>query len=212
MIHPDILLKYINDDMGYGVFATKEIPKGTIVYVQDFLEIIVPLESSLANNAVYHEILDKYAYVNSNGEHVLSWDFARYINHSCNPNSISTGYGFEVAVRDIQPGEEITDDYGLFNMRGVMSCGCASDACRKHISAGDFEIHDERWDTMAREAIHFINSVEQPLLHFLDRETHNNLFTYINTGENYHPVRQLELKMTNDMSYKTMSDKQLDKN
>lgn len=41
MIHPKTELRYINDTVGYGVFATDRIPKGTIVYVKDSLEITV---------------------------------------------------------------------------------------------------------------------------------------------------------------------------
>lgn len=36
-----------------------------------------------------------------------------YFNHSCEPNcAIGPGYGFIVAQRDIQPGDELTYDYG----------------------------------------------------------------------------------------------------
>ncbi|MCR9286287.1 hypothetical protein OAF63_02020 [Saprospiraceae bacterium] len=39
MIDPNIRIQYINDDIGYGVFATRMIPKGSAVYVKDSLEI-----------------------------------------------------------------------------------------------------------------------------------------------------------------------------
>ena len=35
MIHPDTELRFINDKIGYGVVATKFIPKGTITWVLD---------------------------------------------------------------------------------------------------------------------------------------------------------------------------------
>ena len=41
MIHPKTELRFVNDDIGYGVFATEFIPKGTILYVKDELEIKV---------------------------------------------------------------------------------------------------------------------------------------------------------------------------
>ena len=39
MIHPNTQIQYINDLIGYGVFATEFIPKGTITYVKDSLEL-----------------------------------------------------------------------------------------------------------------------------------------------------------------------------
>ena len=38
MIHPNTRLGFVNEEIGYGVFATALIPKGTIVYVKDDLE------------------------------------------------------------------------------------------------------------------------------------------------------------------------------
>jgi len=35
MIHPDTEVRFINDEIGYGVVAKKLIPKGTITWVQD---------------------------------------------------------------------------------------------------------------------------------------------------------------------------------
>jgi SET domain-containing protein len=60
---------------------------------------------------------------------------ARYINHSCRPNAKPVGRNggiVIVALRRIEPGEEITYDYGreyldYFLQNG--GCHCAS--CRK---------------------------------------------------------------------------------
>ncbi len=40
MIHSKTELKFINDLVGYGVFATETIPEGTIVYVKDSLKLL----------------------------------------------------------------------------------------------------------------------------------------------------------------------------
>ncbi len=43
------------------------------------------------------------------------WNTARYANHSCRPNCesvIRQGRVFIIAMRNIQPGEELTYDYG----------------------------------------------------------------------------------------------------
>lgn len=39
---------------------------------------------------------------------------AEYVSHSCTPITISTGYNVEIAIRDINSGEQVTDEYGLF--------------------------------------------------------------------------------------------------
>ena len=33
------------------------------------------------------------------------------MNHSCNPNVLASDLGFEIAIRDILPGEKMTNDY-----------------------------------------------------------------------------------------------------
>jgi hypothetical protein len=38
MLHPDTQLRYLNAEVGYGVFATAAIPRGTIVWVRDCLD------------------------------------------------------------------------------------------------------------------------------------------------------------------------------
>ena len=43
MMHPSTELRYINQQIGFGVFATKFIPKGTIVWALDpFDQILQP--------------------------------------------------------------------------------------------------------------------------------------------------------------------------
>ena len=195
MIHPDTFLQYINDDIGYGVFAKKHIPKGTIVYVKDALEITVPHDSHLMSDDYYGKILEKYSYVDSNGEYILSWDFGRFVNHSCEPNTLSTGYGFEIAIRNILAGEQITDDYGLFNMREAMDCYCGTTTCRKIVSHADFTNRQIEWDAFAQSAIMEINAVEQPLMHLLDRDIYNSLLTFLNSNMEYLSVCALKTEV-----------------
>ena len=39
MIHPSTELRLVSPHVGYGVFASRHIPKGSLVYVQDPLDI-----------------------------------------------------------------------------------------------------------------------------------------------------------------------------
>ncbi|MCX6128781.1 MAG: SET domain-containing protein [Proteobacteria bacterium] len=189
MIHPDTKLKWVSKEIGYGVFATKLIPKGTAIYVRDQLEIVVERDSQLLKNEAYSEIVKKYSYVDAKGDYVLSWDHGRYVNHCCFPNTITTGYGFEIAIRDIAPGEEITDDYGLLNLEEDIPLACGKEACRGTARAKDFEAHADRWDTVARESLAHFYLVDQPLLKFFDRPILAQLNGFLETGMAYLSVR-----------------------
>lgn len=141
MIHPDTELRRVNDTIGYGVFARRPIPRGTILYVKDPLEIEVTSEQFAAMDPQYQTIVNWFSYIDECGSRIVSWDIAKYVNHCCESNSISTGYGFEIATRDIAAGEEITDEYGIFNLPEPLQCGCHSPNCRGTISDNDWDVY-----------------------------------------------------------------------
>ena len=182
MIHPATELRYISPSIGFGVFATKFIPQGTIVYVQDALEIVLPANHPLLTADIYQPILDKYSTVEKDGSRLLSWDIARYVNHSCQSNALSTGYGFEVATRDIEPGEEITDDYGQFNLPYDMPCSCGHPNCRGSVRPSAFNTLVQQWDTQLNAALARLNNEDQPLWRYLDEETQTAVTDDITSG------------------------------
>ena len=153
MIHPKTELKVINDTVGYGVFATEFIPEGTIVYVKDSLELVVSPTDYLIHTEEMKDVIEKYSYMDEQGNRIVSWDFAKYVNHCCNCNTISTGYGFEIAIRDIQKGEQITDEYGIFNLDKEMTLECGESNCRKKIGPNDFDTYYQDWDTKIKHSI-----------------------------------------------------------
>jgi uncharacterized protein len=63
------------------------------------------------------------------------WNVARYINHSCRPNAKPVGRNggiVIVALRRIEPGEEITYDYGHEYLDYFLkNGGCRCAPCRK---------------------------------------------------------------------------------
>jgi hypothetical protein len=112
MLHPHTELRFINDRIGYGVVATCLIPRGTITWVRDDLDRAFSAAQVAQMAPLYHAIVAKYCFVDARGNFILCWDLARYLNHACDPTCRSAGYDFELAMRDILPGEELTDDYG----------------------------------------------------------------------------------------------------
>lgn len=192
MLHPATELRTINPRIGCGVFATDNIPMGTIIYAKDAMEIIVNAEDALYLDKKYREHIEKYSYTESDGSKVLSWDLAKYVNHSCDSNTLSTGYGFEIAIRDIQQGEQITDDYGMLNIEHSMPCECASLHCRHHIGLNDFSNCSPDWDRKVRAALRRIPYVPQPLLEYLSPEAYTSVEVYLNNNDHYRSVRYLE--------------------
>jgi uncharacterized protein len=191
MIHPSTELRHISDTIGYGVFATQLIPEGTITYIKDSLEIVIKESQYRNHNPHVQGIIDKYSFIDENGDKILSWDFAKYVNHCCNFNTISTGYGFEIAIRDIFPGEEITDEYGIFNLEAEMFLCCKEKNCRGILKPSDFDENYQKWDSIIKKSLPKLFEVEQPLLPFMDPKTHKDLEFFQKNHASYKSVYEL---------------------
>lgn len=192
MIHPDTELKFINEQVGYGVFATATIAEGTIVYVKDSLELSISPTDYLMHSKEMQEVIEKYSYIDEKGNRIVSWDFAKYVNHCCNCNTISTGYGFEIAIRDISKGEQITDEYGIFNLEKSMTLVCGEENCRKEIKPADFDTYYQEWDEKIKKSIRKLFEVPQPLMPFIDEKTRGELDELSRCPEQYKSVYNLK--------------------
>jgi uncharacterized protein len=166
MMHPDTELRFIDSDIGYGVFATAPIPRGTVVWVLCRLDRILTPAELAALPLPYLPIVEKYAYVNGDQNQVLCWDHARYLNHSCRPSMRGLGSEFEIAVRNITPGEHITCEYGALNLTQPMQCRCGAPGCRHTIGRDDVLTLSPLWDREVAESLPFAAGVAQPLLPF----------------------------------------------
>ena len=170
MIHPDTEIRFINDVVGYGVVATKLIPKGTITWVQDELDQIYTEEEARRLSPLMKDYLETYCFTNSKGEKILCWDYAKYVNHSFNPSCFSTAYEFEIAIRDIQPGEQLTDDYGYLNLE-VPFEAMDEGSDRKVVYPDDLLKFHEQWDALIKSNLPDLFKANQPLLPFVPKET-----------------------------------------
>jgi hypothetical protein len=170
VIHPHTELRYIDDAIGFGVFATQPIPCGTILWVRDPLDReLTPDELDL----LHPDLLDragKYCYRNSHGHYLLCWDHTRYVNHSFNPNGVTTPYHFELAVRDIAAGEELTNDYGTLNIIEPFE---AFDEGHHRIVVypDDLANYHAEWDALLAAAYPLIHAVDQPLRFLVSEST-----------------------------------------
>ncbi|KAA3665523.1 MAG: SET domain-containing protein [Chloroflexi bacterium] len=66
------------------------------------------------------------------------------INHSCDPNTWMADAYTITARRAINIGDEITIDYGLFEMRedfiSSWTCQCGTENCRGHVTGNDWKV------------------------------------------------------------------------
>lgn len=133
---------------GTGVFAKTDIPKGAkiIEYVGDKitkresdkradLQIEKHEKDPEKNGAVYLFELNKKYDLDGNVE----YNKARFINHSCDPNSEPENDGHHIwitAIKDIKKGEEITYNYG-YDLEDYKDhpCKCGSKNCVGYILA-----------------------------------------------------------------------------
>ncbi len=170
MLHPATQLTWISDAVGYGVRATARIPMGTILWALDPLDrVFSPAAVQRLGEGLW-PVLETYTYINGSGGRVLCWDHGRFMNHSCEPVSLSPGVEFELAVRDIEVGDDVTCDYSSLNLEEDLDCRCGSPACRGKISSAEFVNLVPVWDRQLRDAVVHATKVEQPLLPWIDGE------------------------------------------
>jgi hypothetical protein len=117
---------------GLGLFATKPIKRAA--YIATYRGRRISTEEAdrrLARGASYiFELNGRWSIDGSPRRNV-----ARYINHSCRPNAkpVHRNGGIViVALHRIEPGEEITYDYGREYLNYFLdNGGCRCAACRK---------------------------------------------------------------------------------
>lgn len=104
---------------GLGLFAAEDIPEGTLIAQFDRSFGWCCDEDEFANlPPIAKQFIERYGWRG----HYGGWRFcdiddSRFMNHSSTPNmSVSTERGFTAkAARNIAVGEELTEDYKLFD-------------------------------------------------------------------------------------------------
>lgn len=117
---------------GLGLFATKPIKRGVHIAAYRGRRLTTKeADRREARGARYQFELNNRWTIDGSPR----WNVARYINHSCRPNAKSVGRRggiVIVALRQIEPGEEITYDYGREYLKYFLeNGGCRCPACRR---------------------------------------------------------------------------------
>jgi SET domain-containing protein len=132
---------------GRGAFATGAIPRGARL-VEYTGERLTPAEAEARYPDVPGERHHTYLFAIDDDvviDAAVGGNDARWINHSCDPNCdavVDGGRIFIEAIRDIEPGEELTYDYAyVLEERHTPSakrrypCHCGAARCRGTILA-----------------------------------------------------------------------------
>ncbi|MBS0615356.1 MAG: SET domain-containing protein-lysine N-methyltransferase [Verrucomicrobia bacterium] len=116
---PDVSVRWINDQVGYGLFAEEDIPEGA--YVGEYTGIVH------RNDRRYFEPLNNYYFEYPVPDEIgrsfvinaLQGNLTRFINHSSAPNlrPVHVFYGgyyhlIFLAKKEIKKGEQLCFDYG----------------------------------------------------------------------------------------------------
>ena len=98
--------------------------------------------------------IDEEFVINAFDQEAPELEEAFFFNHSCSPNAGIKGQIFLVAMKDIEPDQEVVFDYAmcLHVVEGLPSyrlqCLCGAANCRKVITDGDWLIPElqKRYD------------------------------------------------------------------
>jgi hypothetical protein len=131
---------------GLGLFATRPIKKGTKIvrYFGPLLDCKKKKDDAVENKYLF-ELNNRWTIDGSVRENV-----ARYINHACKPNAESDVRPrkrkvFIRAIKNIEPGEEISYDYGTDYFKAYLKpIGCKCAACEKKRKKKRAEARAER--------------------------------------------------------------------
>ncbi|MBN1380408.1 MAG: SET domain-containing protein-lysine N-methyltransferase [Deltaproteobacteria bacterium] len=125
---------------GRGLFATEKIKRGEVVAIKaGHIVTADRLPEITTATGDYALQIDDYFYLSP----ISSEEVERltiFINHSCDPNVGFDGQITYVAMRDIEPEEELCHDYAMMRTDGYsLDCLCGSELCRGKVTGEDWK-------------------------------------------------------------------------
>lgn len=133
--------RFMTDQKGFGVRTNSKIRKNT--YILEYVgEVVTEKEFKERMRTLYVDDTHHYCLYLDGGLVIdghRSGSNGRFVNHSCKPNCEMQKWTVNglfrmvlFALRDIEPGEELTYDYNfsLFNTNEGQLCKCGEKECR----------------------------------------------------------------------------------
>jgi len=135
-ISPKLEIRTDTTIEGRGMFARQPIKKG---------ELIALWGGDVVDRAQYETLHDYQRRQSAQVEENLYLVSSKpgpgdFINHSCDPNAGLDGQIAILAMRAIQPGEEVTIDYAMCDgdPNDSFECLCGSAKCRHVVTGNDW--------------------------------------------------------------------------
>lgn len=102
---------------GLGVFAEEKLKKGDIIWkFQPGFDQVISSDAYNQLPPIAKNCIDHFGYYNKEeGGYILCGDDARFTNHSNTPNMELFDEISSVATKDINIGDEITENYYIFD-------------------------------------------------------------------------------------------------
>ncbi len=124
---------------GRGMFAVASIARDEILAIWGGYVLTTDERHQLPEAVERYTVQIEADYHLTSG---LTNNDADYFNHSCNPNAGLRGQIVLVAMRDIQPGEEVCFDYAMTEADPTltMDCACGHPDCRHCITGDDWKL------------------------------------------------------------------------
>lgn len=138
-ISPKLVVQQHPRKGGQGVFARAPIQRGEVVAVWGGDVVTGEQLPGLNQTAPRYSVqVEDNLYLVTTRPN----DPADYINHSCYPNLGMSGQIALVAMRDIEPGEEVCFDYAMTDGSPYdeFDCTCGSPDCRRRVTGQDWAI------------------------------------------------------------------------
>jgi uncharacterized protein len=127
---------------GQGLFCQKKIYKDELIALKGGHTVTKKVFSRLPETCKHASLqIAPDTYIAPLQENEIA-RIMIYVNHSCNPNAGLKGQLATIAMRDIQPGEEITGDYCIVYSDEFFEfdCACGEMDCRSKVTSEDWEI------------------------------------------------------------------------
>jgi len=149
-LSPKLAVRDCADKPGRGVFAAAVVEPGELVAVWGGRIVKQAVAEALPPELRRYVVQVEEAQYLAPLEPI---DAAELINHCCQPTCGLSGQIALVALKRIQPGEEITFDYATTDSSEFLSfqCSCSKGPCRRRVAADDWR----RTDVQSTNRGHF---------------------------------------------------------
>lgn len=145
-LSPKLEMRQRSDTGGQGIFALQPLTPGDLIAVWggDVVDLETLQSLPEAHKRMTAQVEEGLFLVSSQAGP------GDYVNHSCEPNAGMDGQISIVAMRSIEPGEEVCIDYAMVDGTPYdeFQCACGAKNCRGLITGDDWQ-RPELWERYA---------------------------------------------------------------